>query len=235
MIEDMNNLMDAAEIAMSGSKGVYRLGVTSTLGSYLLAYLLPEIHQQYHHLKFIVREDAPNILVGGLTDGRHDLLLIPLPLNNDSFYIEPLIREELFIVMANDHPLADKSSITTNDLVGEKVVNMEDTHLYSKQIDELCNRFSLAPLKDYQGTSLDALRAMVSTGVGIAFFPSLYVHSEIRAESNLHVMRIQGEPIYRMHAIAWRHSSPARTFFREFSVVFKELIKEKLGGVVQVM
>ena len=235
MVEDMNNLMDAVEIAISGSKGVYRLGVTSTLGSYLLAYLLPEIHQQYHHLKFIVREDAPNILVEGLTEGRHDLVLIPLPLNNDNFHIETLIREELFIVMANDHPLATKSSITTDDLVGEKVVNMEDNHLYSKQIDELCNRFGLAPLKDYQGTSLDALRAMVSTGVGIAFFPSLYVHSEIRAESNLHVMKIKGESIYRMHAIAWRHSSPARIFFREFSVVFKELIKEKLGDVVEVM
>ncbi len=235
MIKDMNNLMDAVEIAISGSKGVYRLGVTSTLGSYLLAYLLPEIHQQYHHLKFIVREDAPNILIEGLTEGRHDLLLIPLPLNNDSFHIETLIREELFIVMANDHSLANKSSITTDDLVGEKVVNMEDNHLYSKQIDELSNRFGLAPLKDYQGTSLDALRAMVSTGVGIAFFPSLYVHSEIRAESNLHVMKIKGESIYRMHAIAWRHSSPARIFFREFSVVFKELIKEKLGDVVEVM
>ena len=235
VIEDTNNLMDAVEIAISGSKEVYRLGVTSTLGSYLLAYLLPEIHQQYHDLKFIVREDAPNNLVEGLTEGRHDLLLVPLPLDNDSFHIETLIREELFIVMADDHPLANKSSITKDDLVGEKVVNMEDNHLYSKQIDELSNRFGLAPLKDYQGTSLDALRAMVSTGVGIAFFPSLYVHSEIRAESNLHVIKIKGEPMYRMHAIAWRHSSPARNFFREFTVVFKELIKQKLGDVVEVM
>ena len=95
------------------------------------------------------------------------------------------------------------------------------THLYSKQIDELCNRFGLAPLKDYQGTSLDALRAMVSTGVGIAFFPSLYVHSEIRAESNLHVMKIKGESIYRMHAIAWRHSSPARNFLESFLLYLK--------------
>ena len=74
--------------------------------------------------------------------------------------------------------------------------------------------FGLAPLKDYQGTSLDALRAMVSTGVGIAFFPSLYVHSEIKAESNLHVMKIKGESIYRMHAIAWRHSSPRTKLFQ---------------------
>ena len=235
MIEDMNNLLDAAEIAIDGSKANYRLGVSPTLGPYLLAYLLPLIHEQYQLLKFYVREDVPSELKIGLLDGRYDLLLTPLPLNHESFHVEPLVREELFLVMADDHPMAAKKEITTADLVGEKVVTLEENHIYTKQIEQLCEKFGSILLRDYHGNSLDALRAMISTGVGIAFLPSLYVHSEIKSDSNLFVTRVKDESIHRMHAIAWRHSSPARVFFREFTDVFKNLIQNRLGDVVEVI
>ncbi len=235
MIEDMNNLMDAVEIATSGSKANYRLGVSPTLGPYLLAYLLPLIHEQYHLLKFYVREDVPAKLKDGLLDGFYDLLLTPLPLEHEGIHIEPLIREELLLVMADDHPMAEKNIITADDLAGQKVVNLEENHIYSKQIEQLCEKFGSTLLRDYHGNSLDALRAMISTGVGIAFLPSLYVHSEIKRGSSLFVTRIEGESIHRMHAIAWRHSSPARSFFREFAEVFKKLIYRKLGDVVEVI
>ena len=233
MIEDMNNLLDAAEIATNGSKANYRLGVAPTLGPYLLAYLLPLIHEQYQQLKFYVREDVPSKLKDGLLDGLYDLLLIPLPLFHESFHIELLIREELFLVMADDHPLAGKSEITKDNLVGEKVITLEENHIYAKQVEQLCEKFGCILLRDYQGNSLDALRAMISTGVGIAFLPSLYVHSEIKPDSNLFVSRIKDEPIHRMHAMVWRHSSPARMFFKEFATVFKKLIQSRLGDVVE--
>jgi len=235
LIEDMNNLVDAVEIAASGSKGIYRLCVTPTLGPYLLAYLLPQIHEQYQLLKFFVREDVPDKLRDGLLSGFYDLLLTSLPLDHAGIHIEPLIREELLLVMANDNPLAQKKIITPDHLAGEKVVNLEENHIYSKQIEQLCEKFGSTLLRDYHGNSLDALRAMISTGVGIAFLPSLYVHSEIKRGSNLFVTRIKGEPMHRMHAIAWRNSSPARLFFKEFSEVFKKLIYSKLGDVVEVI
>lgn len=233
--EDMTNLIDAVEIAASGSKGIYRLGVSPTLGPYLLAYLLPLIHEQYHLLKFYVREDVPDKLKDGLLNGFYDLLLTPLPLEHEGIHIELLIREELLLVMADDHPLAQNKIITSGDLAGAKVVNLEENHVYSRQIEQLCEKFGSTLLRDYHGNSLDALRAMISTGVGIAFLPSLYVHSEIKRGSNLFVTRIKGEPMHRMHAIAWRDSSPARLFFKEFSEVFKKLIYSKLGDVVEVI
>lgn len=235
MIKEMNNLLDAAEIATNGSKANYRLGVSPTLGPYLLASLLPMIHEQYQLLKFYVREDTPNKLKNGLLDGHYDLLLTPLPLAHESFHIEPLIREEMFLVMADDHLLAKKNEITKADLAGEKVVTLEENHIYSKQVEQLCEKFGCTLLHGYHSNSLDALRAMISTGVGIAFLPSLYVHSEIKSDSNLFLTRIKDESIYRMHAIAWRHSSPARVFFKEFTGVFKELIQNRLGEIIEVI
>lgn len=235
VIDDMSALQDATEIAASGNKASYRLGVAPTLGPYLIAHLFPSIHQRYQELKFFVREDTPAALESDLEKGTYDLIISPLPINQDNFFVEMLLREEIKMVMPNDHPLAQKKYIRPEHLKGEKIITIDESHLFHKQVEELCLRFGSTLLQDYQGNSLDALRAMVMTGVGIAFLPALYIHSEIHKDYNLHVTSIENESMYRLHAIAWRAGSPAKQFFSEFSRELKSLVSERLSEVVEVL
>ncbi len=229
-LEEVQELVDHAAALSHGPGGVYRLGVTATLGPYLLPHVLPAIHRRYSALKLYVREAAPRNLETGLVAGEYDLILTPLPVDEPSLTLVPLFRESLKLVMAADHRLASKTRIDRLDLAGESILTIEEHHHFHQQIRQLCERLGAHVLRDYEGTSLDTLRQMVVMGMGMAFLPELYIRSEIHRPSELRISSVHGEDIFRTHALAWRKSFPAAALFREISQEIRLLAQAKLSN-----
>jgi len=232
---NVQGFMDQAAVIATGHKVTYRLGVPPTLGPYLLPNVLPALHSRYHDLKLYVREAPPGALQRKLMEGEYDLAIVPLPLDVDGLAMEPLFTEPLKFVMPTDHKLAVRSRISPAHLRGEKVLTLEDQHHFHHEIQELCHRLGAHVQRDYEGTSLDTLRQMVVMGLGVAFLPGLYVHSEMHDPEALHVSELSGRPIVRQHAIIWRAGSPSRVFFREFAASLRNIIKDRLGDVVSII
>ena len=69
LLEEFQGVIDQAESVSRGPAGTYRLGVTPTLGPYLLPHILPALHHRYTALKLYIREDAPRDLEAGLAAG----------------------------------------------------------------------------------------------------------------------------------------------------------------------
>ena len=232
VLEEVRGLCDDAESLSRSPRGTYRLGVTPTLGPYLLPHTLPALHRRYAELKLYVREDAPRNLEEGLITGDYDLILMPLPVGDESqLTVVPLFREPLKLVMSAEHRLAKKAHVDRQDLAGESVLTIEEHHRFSQQVEALCHRIGAHVLRDYEGTSLDTLRQMVVMGMGIAFLPALYVRSEIHRPRELRVTSVRGEEIERTHAFAWRKSSPAHGLFHAIAdevrtVAARRFVKE---------
>lgn len=233
VIEEFQGLLDRAESVSRGPAGTYRLGVTPTLGPYLLPYILPSLHQRYGALKLSVRENAPRDLEMGLAAGEHDLILTALPVDDNRLTVVPLFREPLKLVLPADHRLADRKRINRRDLAGESVLTIDEHHHFHQQIEQLCKRLDAHVRRDYEGTSLDTLRHMVVMGMGVAFLPALYIRSEIHRPKELRVTSIRGEVIERTHALAWRASSPARQLFREIADEIRSLVARDLGNELE--
>jgi LysR family hydrogen peroxide-inducible transcriptional activator len=233
VIEEFQGLLDQAESVSRGPAGTYRLGVTPTLGPYLLPHILPALHQRYQALKLSVREDAPRDLEEGLAKGKYDLILTALPVDDNRLTITPLFREPLKLALPADHPLASRARIDRSDLAGESVLTIDEHHHFHQQIEQLCHRLGAQLRRDYEGTSLDTLRHMVVMGMGIAFLPALYVQSEIHRPSEFHITVLHGEVVERTHALAWRSSSPARQLFREIAEVIRSLVARDLSTVLK--
>lgn len=232
VLEAMDELTQA--VGDVDERATYRLGVKGTLGPYLLPHILPSLRELHSGLRFYVREDSPRGLEDGLGRGDYDLIISSLPINSADFVHEPLLRETILLAAPSDHRLASKPLWTGADLRGEKVLTTEPGHLFSRQVESICNRLGAEVLRDYEGSSLDALRLMVVMGMGLAFLPALYVESEIRADSGLVVRDLQDETIARMHVLAWRPGSPARHFYRRLAEELRTLIAARLGHAVQV-
>ena len=235
MVLAARGLTDQAAIVGKGHQTTYRLGVPPTLGPYLLPNVLPDLHVRYHQLKLYVREAPPRILRHGLAAGDYDLAIVPLPLTADELSIEPLFTEPLKFVVPADHPLAGLDRISPARLRGEKVLTLEDQHHFHHQVQEICQRLGADIQRDYEGTSLDTLRQMVVMGLGSAFLPGLYVHSEMHNPEALHVSELKGRPILRQHGLAWRARAPGRVFYRELAQQMREIIGNRLSNVVSVM
>ena len=76
---------------------------------------------------------------------------------------------------------------------------------------------------------------MVLMGMGVAFLPALYVQSEIRGEDELRVTDLRGEQVVRVHAMAWRATSPARTLFRELAEQVRTMLRERPPAEITVV
>jgi len=232
VVEEFQSLLDRAVSIKRGPTGTHRLGVTPTLGPYLLPVVLPEIHRRFEALKFYVREGAPQTLESDLIAGDHDLILTALPVSAGDLIVAPLFREPLRLIVASDHRFAGRTSVAPDELRDEPVLTLEEHHHFHHQIRELSDRLGARLLRDYEGTSLDTLRQMVVMGVGVAFLPALYVRSEIHESAALHVTQVEGEVIERVHALAWRRSSPAHGLFRTLANDIRDLVlKIECAGV----
>ena len=229
-LEEVQGLCDHAAALSHGPGGTYRLGVTATLGPYLLPLVLPPIHQRYSALKLYVRENAPRDLESGLVSGNYDLILTPLPVDAVGLNVVPLFKEPLKLVLPADHRLAKKKNIDRRDLEGESVLTIEEHHHFHQQIRQLCEGLGAHVMRDYEGTSLDTLRQMVVMGMGIAFLPALYIRSEIHRPRELRIAELNGEEIYRTHALAWRRSSPAAALFRDVAEQIRGFVARELSN-----
>jgi LysR family hydrogen peroxide-inducible transcriptional activator len=232
VIEEAQGFSTQAGSLSGGGVGTYRLGVTPTLGPYLLPHILSPIHSRYKDLKLYVREEAPSDLESGLINSQFDFILSTLPIMSKELVVMPLFREPLKLAITKDHRLASKVRINRMDLFGEQVLTISEHHLFHRQISELCEKVGASVRRDYEGTSLDTLRQMVVMGMGMAFLPALYVRSEIRQESELRIADVEGVNVVRNHALVWRNTSPARNFYRQLALEIREIIREKLSDVV---
>jgi len=229
LLEEYQGLVDRADSVSRGPAGTYRLGVTPTLGPYLLPHILPALHRRYGALKLYVREAAPRDLETGLATGQHDLILTPLPVGDARLTVAPLFREPLKLVLSAEHRLAKRKRIDRRDLAGESLLTLEEHHHFHRQIQQLCTRLGAQLRRDYEGTSLDTLRHMVVMGMGVAFLPALYIRSEIHRPRELRVTTVHGELMERTHALAWRTSSPARQLFRAIADEIRTLASRDLS------
>ena len=232
VLEEAQGFTTQAGLLAGGGMGTYRLGVTPTLGPYLLPHILSPIHERYSELKLYVREDAPGDLETGLINGQHDLILTTLPIMSNELVVAPLFREPLKLAIARDHRLGNKKRINRMDLLGESVLTISEHYLFHRQINDLCERVGAVVRRDYEGTSLDTLRQMVVMGMGLAFLPALYARSEIRSSSELRVADVDGINVVRNHALVWRNTSPARQFYKELADKVQAIVEENLADIV---
>ncbi|WP_226662080.1 hydrogen peroxide-inducible genes activator [Microbulbifer aggregans] len=234
LVLSMREFTGLAEMVGQGHQTTFKLGVPPTLGPYLLPNVLPSLHSQHQRLKLYVREAPPRSLLRGLSEGSYDIAIVPLPIERDDLAVEPLFTEPLKFVVPADHPLAGKSKVSPSQLRGEKVLTLEDHHHFHHQVQEICQRLGAHLQRDYEGTSLDTLRQMVVMGLGVAFLPGLYVHSEMHNPEALHVSEIRSKPILRQHGLVWRASAPARRYYRALAADIRNIVRERLGDIVTV-
>ena len=229
VIDEMRGLLDHAALIKQGPSGTFRIGVSPTVGPYLLPHILPGLQKTYPSLKLYVRENMPKTLELDLLEGRLDLVLIPLPFGNSRLNTEVLFHEPLQLVVPDSHSLAKLKQIKATHLQGQNILTLESQYSSYHRVQAVCEELGANISLDYEGTSLDALRQMVTNGVGVAFLPSLYIHSEIHKPQELNITKLEELQLHRTHVLAWRQSSPNRSFYRQLAELIRSLVKDNLS------
>jgi LysR family hydrogen peroxide-inducible transcriptional activator len=223
ILDATQSILDLSVTLKSGLGGTIRLGTSATLGPYLMPHVVGDLHRSHPDLRLYIREAAPRDLLRELNDGVHDLILTQLPASGAALTTARLFREPLSVALPVDHPLAEKPMLDGPDLTGETVLSLSPSYALHDQITALCVETGAELSRDYEGTSLDALRQMVAMGMGATFLPALYVRSEIEGRARDVVVRpFRGRRFARSIGLVWRSSTGAAAGYGLLAQLIRE-------------
>jgi LysR family hydrogen peroxide-inducible transcriptional activator len=206
LLESLDALLGdlSADAAMLG--GTIRLGTPPTFGPYFLPRLLPGIHEQHPALQVYVREDNPAALELAVAEGALDCGLGPSP-DRAGLTFRRIGRELLYLAVPAEHPLASRRSISLAALKGERLLALGRGHRLLENVRHLAAASGASIVDDFEGTSLDAIRQMISIGMGMSLFPALYARAEIRPEDDVKLLELDDWSEHREVGFYWRENS----------------------------
>lgn len=231
ILREVSEIHTIAKSRQSLMSSVIRIGVVQTVGSYFLPLVIPDLHKTYPKLGLYIREGLPDLLLRNLEDGALDLLFFPLPVNRAELEAQSLFREPIQVVMPIDHRLAAEPEIDPVMLRGETVLSLERGHRLYELVRAISDDYGVELSHDYEGTSLDTLRQMVATGMGLSLMPALYVKSEVAHQDLVVARPFRGTAPSRTIGMVWRKGTSREVEFRLLSNLVCTSLSERAPEV----
>jgi LysR family transcriptional regulator, hydrogen peroxide-inducible genes activator len=204
VLDEAARVKEIARQGMDQLAGPVRLGVIYTVGPYLLPELIPTLKLRAPQMPLNVEENTTANLEVQLRNGGVDAAVIALPFNIPGVETIALYDEPFMVVLPASHPWAERASIDAAELASEKVLLLNSGHCFSTQVMEACPELSRKG-EVLQGNSLETIRNMVASGLGITVLPCSAVTERYRNPLLRVIPFTQPYPVRRI-ALAWRKS-----------------------------
>jgi len=216
--------------------GVLKLGVIYTIGPYLLPKLIPLLHREAPRMPLQILEGYTADLSERLKQGQLDVLILSLPFQEPGILTEVVYEEPFVVVMPAGHALEAETTITTAKLAQENLLLLGPGHCFRDQVLQVCpecNRISGSGdslQKSLEGSSLETIRLMVASGIGLTVLPQTSVNDD---SYPLLAIRAFAEPVpIRVVALAWRKRFPRSKAIRVLAAAVRAC---PLGEKVKVL
>lgn len=98
------------------------IGITLTAGNYFIPELLNVFKDKYPDLRFNFHTDLATNLIDRMRINELDFVILDGTPHSNEFKMKLLIKDELIIIGPRNHPLADKNSVTLEELKTEKFI-----------------------------------------------------------------------------------------------------------------
>jgi len=226
-IEEANRVKEIAKQGNNQLAGPLRLGVIYSVGPYLLPEIIPILRKTAPEMPLIVEENITSNLEGQLRNGVIDVAIIALPFDISGIKTLPLYEEEFVVVVPSSHQWAKRSTVDAIELADEKILLLNSGHCFSNQVLQACPKLSQKG-EILQGNSLDTIRNMVASNLGLTVLPASATIS--RYENPLIKVVPFSKPVpTRKIALAWRKSFGREQAIEALAQAIRQLEMFKKG------
>ena len=214
VLEEVDVINQLAESEKGPLVGSLRLGAIHTIGPYIFPGLIPKLLEQAPEMPLIVQENFTANLTTLLKQGQLDVIIISYPYDEPGIVTLPLYDEPFVVVIPSAHPWAEKKTISREILPEENIMLLGAGNCFRDQVLEFCPDCLQASQKDIglqqtlEGSSLETIRHMVMSGIGISVFPATAAGAHEYSHRLLAVRPLAGKQPFRRVGLAWRKSFP---------------------------
>lgn len=177
LLQEAEGLKQLARSQFNPLAGDIRLGAFPTLAPYFLPLVLPKVKKKLPELRVYLVEDKTQMLIHQLQQGELDAALLALPVTRDQLDVIPLCKEDFLLAVPSQHPLARRKLISFDDLQGQNLMLLEEGHCLREQALSVCQLAGAGENTTFRASSLETLRQMVVSGLGVTLMPAMAVNN----------------------------------------------------------
>jgi LysR family transcriptional activator of glutamate synthase operon len=201
IFQEVKNAEMAVQELNQLERGTIRLGSGATTVTYLLPKILGAYQRRYPQIELVVVTGSSENLAQALHQQTLDLAVLMEPvLPSLAIEILPILKEELVFVINNNHPLAGKEWLSPEDVGDVPFIAFLQGSAMQTQLDQHFKRIGIKPRIAMEMENIEAIKALVRAGLGIAVLPACSVQGS--QGGTLRAMRIRHFPMERNLALA---------------------------------
>ncbi len=229
-------LAEAAQVAEIAAAdkgplvGPLRVGVIFTIAPWLLPRLVPLVKAKAPEMPLILEENYTHRLLDKLKNNELDLAILALPMEEPSLVAQAVYDEEFRVLAPANHPWAKQKAIASSALLDAQLLMLGAGNCFRDQVLDLCETASSqAGISPHviEGSSLETIRHMVASGVGVTVMPASAVDDISPKDPLLRVRPFREPNPTRRVGLVWRASYPRH---QAVDVIRRALLDCKLPG-----
>jgi LysR family transcriptional regulator, hydrogen peroxide-inducible genes activator len=224
-------IKDLAREGQDELVGPLRLGAIYTIAPYLLPHLVPLLRAKAPRMPLVIEENFTVVLLQQLRDNELDLAVLALPVDLEGLRAWPVYDESFVVLLPPGHRWGKEKAIPAKRLAEEQLLLLGAGHCFREQVIEACPKCveqdpdTPRPLT---GSSLETIRHMVASGLGISVVPKSSIENR-SADAEALVARPFASPVpSRRVALIWRKTYPRLAAVR---AVRDAVLGSRLSGV----
>lgn len=171
VIEEAARIKDIAQAGKNQLVGTLRLGIIYTIAPYLLPDLVQSLMEIAPAMPLEIEENLTENLETALRSGQIDAAIVALPFAPHGVVTDLLYEEPFQVVVPRTHPWAKRKAIRASELAGENTILLNVGHCFRDQVLDSCPELNRAQASVARTTSLETVRNMVASGLGVSVLP----------------------------------------------------------------
>lgn len=197
-------------------KGQVEIGVPSMIGSYFFPPIIMGFKSEYPGLSLNIIDDGTQNIRERLINGDLELGVVADHYLRAELESVKLIKEEMVVCMAPDHPLADKELIEYKDFLAHELVLFRKGYYHYSLIERISSEEQITPNIAFSSNLLPLIKSLIRKGFAISPMWKVAIQDDDEI-----VTRPFANPFYIELSLAWRRDSylsRANQAFRDYIV-----------------
>jgi len=210
-----------------------RIGAIYTIAPYLLPQLVRQLHKRAPKMPLLIEENYTLRLLEMLRASEVEAIIVALPIDATGLMVQPLYDETFQLAVPAEHAWARRKRISAEDLAKQPLLLLGSGHCFRDHVLNACpalNRGTAAPgslQQTVEGSSLETIRHMVASGVGITVLPSTSINAAEKQGLLRYIPFARPIPDRRV-VLAWRKSFPR---IGAINLLRQSILASRLSGV----
>lgn len=163
--------------------GRLQLGASLTIGEYVLPRLLGPFNKEYPNISVSMKVMNTTQIMEEILNHQLTFGLVEAPVHHPDFHVEPVLSDELKLIVPAGHPLAEMETVTLEDVLQYPFVLRESGSGTRRVMEEELGRrgVNATPMKIVMELgSTGAVKSAVENGLGISILSQSSVKHEVK-------------------------------------------------------